>query len=413
MRLALEGEIQDLLGFAGMNLKGHGSGTDMREVGSLFETSLPSVGPFDASAHLTGSSAALSLDDFSAKIDRSDFNGSVKVEFLKRPKISLVLQSAVLDVTPLMKHVEKEDKEPDTGNRREQHLFSKTPLPFEALTKLDADIVLKAESFHARDAQFESGHLSLTLVDGEFSVKDLTATYKQSKISGNARVDPGSPPQVAAKLLVQDFDLGGFYKETGSSEKVEGHVDIAAEVKGTGDSVHALMADLDGTVGAVMGQGYLTHYLDLISVDLTGKVTSFWGHHEGAKQVECAVVQFDVQSGVATSQAFVFDTEAALLTGAGKINLGTEQVDFLLAPKPKHASLTSFTTKLHVGGTITAPEVSPDMMSLATKGVKALSALAVGPLGLLAPFATLGAHEEHPCDVRSITQIGLEAPQGK
>ena len=63
-----------------------------------------------------------------------------------------------------------------------------------------------------------------------------------------------------------------------------------------------------------------------------------------------------------------------------------------------------------LSGTITDPNVSPEKMSLAIKGAKALSALAVGPVGLLAPFVSLGAHQKHPCDIRSITQIGLEAP---
>jgi hypothetical protein len=122
------------------------------------------------------------------------------------------------------------------------------------------------------------------------------------------------------------------------------------------------------------------------------------------------VVQFDIESGVATSQAFVFDTKVAVLTGAGKINLGTEQVDFLLAPKPKHASFTSLATKLRVSGTIMDPKVSPEKAALAIKGAKALTALAVGPVGLLTPFVTLGSHQKHPCDIRTIKEIGLKIP---
>ena len=44
------------------------------------------------------------------------------------------------------------------------------------------------------------------------------------------------------------------------------------------------------------------------------------------------------------------------------------------------------------------------MASLAFKGAKALSALAVGPVGLLAPFVSLGAHKKHPCDVKEIVK---------
>jgi hypothetical protein len=66
-------------------------------------------------------------------------------------------------------------------------------------------------------------------------------------------------------------------------------------------------------IGAVMGEGYLTRYLDLISLNLTQKVVHFWGGPKDADQIKCAVVQFDIKSGVAASRAFVFDTRAGIL----------------------------------------------------------------------------------------------------
>jgi hypothetical protein len=197
-------------------------------------------------------------------------------------------------------------------------------------------------------------------------------------------------------------DLGGFLRETGASDEVEGHLDIAADVKSKGDSVRTLMARLDGTARAVMGRGYVSKYLDLLGMDLSRKVIPFWGSNRETGRVNCGVIQFDIKNGLAASQAFVFDTEFTVLSGEGDMNLATEQVDFLLSPQPKDPSLFSLATKLRVGGTIQDPTVRPDMLSLATKGVKFLSALAVGPVGLLAPFVNLGAHEKHPCDIGSI-----------
>jgi uncharacterized protein involved in outer membrane biogenesis len=151
-----------------------------------------------------------------------------------------------------------------------------------------------------------------------------------------------------------------------------------------------------------MGKGYLTHYMDLLSLGLTTKVIHFWGQHHKGGEIRCAVVQFDISKGTATSRAFVFDSEAGVLTGEGDINLATEQINFLLVPQPRHPSLMNFWTKLRVSGTIMDPRVRPDTVSLLSKGAKALSALVVGPLGLLAPFVNLGANKAHPCSVHSI-----------
>ena len=133
------------------------------------------------------------------------------------------------------------------------------------------------------------------------SIDRLEATYKQTKISGNLNINPGAPPRVATNFLVQSFNLGDFLKETGKSDQVRAIVDIAAHGKASGDSVNSLMTHLDGAFGAVMGPGYLTKYLDLLSMDLSQKVIPIWGRHKKADEINCAVVQFDIKNGVATS----------------------------------------------------------------------------------------------------------------
>jgi uncharacterized protein involved in outer membrane biogenesis len=409
LNLTLNGGIEELPALNGINFSVKASGKELAEIGPLVGAELPELGPFDVSGKLSGSAKAIALEDFLALVDKSDFNGMAKLEFLKRPKITVRLESSVIDFTALMKSLEKYSQKPAKKDKQKRRLFSDDPLPFDVLRKVDADIVIKARNIHAKDAQLEFGHLTLKLENIDLSIDRLEATYKKTKISANLHIDPGSPPQVAAHFLVQSFNLGDFLKETEKSDQVRAIVDIAAHGKSRGDSVSGLMANLDGSIGAVMGEGYLTKYLNLLSVNLSQKVISFWGHHEQADQIQCAVVQFDIEKGIADSQAFVFDTQAGILTGEGEINLGTEQINFLLVPKPEHPSL-SLSTKLRVSGTVMEPKVRPDAVSLLTGGVKLLSTLAVGPIGLLAPFVHLGANKKHPCDVGSTGQLGINIP---
>jgi hypothetical protein len=132
----------------------------------------------------------------------------------------------------------------------------------------------------------------------------------------------------------------------------------------------------------------------------------------GTQQIKCAVVQFDIESGVATSQAFVFNTRAGILSGNRNINLGTEQINFLLVPTSEHPEL-GFSTKLRVSGTIMDAKVSADHLALLEKAALGLSSIEVGPLGLLAPFVHLGALKAHPCEIKSIGQMGLQSPSPK
>jgi uncharacterized protein involved in outer membrane biogenesis len=408
MSIAFDGGITDVLALKSINIRLKASGKELAAIGPLVGSDLPKIGPFDVHGHLIGSAKFLLFKEFSAIVDKSDFKGLAKVEFRKRPKITVRLESSVIDFTPFLRMAEKDKQELGQEDKRQRRLFPEDPLPFDALKRVDADINLKARNIHVRDAQLEFGHLTLTLDDSNLSIDKLEATYKQTKISGNLHLDSSSPPQVATNFLVQNFDLGNLLKETGVSDQVRAVVDIAAHGKSRGDSVQRLMANLDGSVGAVMGKGFLTKYLDLLSMNLSQLVMPIWGSHKKAGEINCAVVQFDIKKGVATSKAFVFNTQIGVLSAEGDINLGTEQVKFLLDPKPKDFSFVNLSTKLRVTGTLLHPKVRPDTLSLATKGAKFLGHLALGPIGLLAPFVHLGAHKKHPCDVQSIGQLGLK-----
>ncbi|MCB2170920.1 MAG: AsmA family protein [Deltaproteobacteria bacterium] len=414
LRLSLAGAVKDLLTFKGIDLQTRLSGKELADLGPFVGVALPELGPFDVKTQLTGSANTLAFNALAANIDKSDFKGLAKVTWHQKPAITLRLDSSLVDFTALMKSFEKDAPTPADKAKQKQSLFSKDPLPFDVLQTVNADIVMKAENIQAKNARFKFGLLTLKLVDGSFRIDKLEGTYKDTKFSGHGHITHGTPTLIATKFIVQDFDLGSFLKETGVNDEVRSHVDIAADLESRGNSVQSLAAHLDGSIGAVMGQGYLTKYLNMLSVNLTQKVLSFWDwarrRPDQAEQINCAVVQFDIKEGVATSQAFVFDSQLAILTGQGEINLASEQIDFLLVPDAKDPSLLSLSTNLRVSGPLLDPEVRPDKTSLLTQGAWALSSLAIGPLGLLAPFVHLGAHKAHPCDVKGIGQSALRMP---
>jgi uncharacterized protein involved in outer membrane biogenesis len=348
------------------------------------------------------------LKNFTATVDQSDFAGWAKLEFGKRPRVTVWLESDLVDFTRIMdqargrKQAAESKAETGKAGGSRQTLFSDEPLPFDVLNAVDADIAFNARNLKARDAALEFGQLALRLDAGDLRVDKLEAVYQGAKVSANLNLTAGTPANAAVRFLVQGFDLGRFLKETHVSQDVEGQVDLAADLKSKGNSRHQLMANLDGTTGAVIGKGYVPRFLDLLAQDLSRRVITIWGRHKKAGQLNCGVIQFTNKQGIATSDAFLFNTQLALLKGDGEINLATEQLDFVLSPKPKDKSLFSLATKLRVDGSILDPRVRPDMASVATKGVKALSSLVLGPAGLLVPFMSAGARHQHPCDVAEL-----------
>ncbi len=411
-KLLVEGKVTDLIALKGVNFQVTASGEEFAELNPLIGKKLPKLGSFKVTGDLTGSAAELVLGNAFALVGHSDVSGTVSVALDDRPKLTVRLDSGLIDYTPFMAAVKEDEKQHDESEHstRGAPLFSDESLGLDALGKFDADVVLHTRRIRARDAELEFVHLALSLINGELNISTLEATYREAKISGRAHVEPGSPPRLETDFLVQGLDLGRFLAETHATDGVEGHLDIAVDVNSQGDSMQALMANLDGSVGLVMGKGRASRYLDLLAEDLSQRVTRFWGHHKEAARVECGVVQFDIDHGVTTSRAFVFVTMLAIIKAEGDINLASEQINFLLKPKPRHISLVSFATNLRVTGTLTAPKVRPDTLALAEKGGKLLSYLAIGPFGLLAPFVHLGAHNKHPCDIKAIDDKLVATP---
>jgi uncharacterized protein involved in outer membrane biogenesis len=419
-KLVVSGEIADPLQPAGIKLDLHASGKDLGELGPLLDRTLPDLGPFDIKGQLEGSNQLVDLTGLSVTVDQSDAAGWVKVELAKRPKITAALESGLIDFTRILDQVESDEKgrgdgeddsekepakaEQGAQGRSRAALFSDTPLPFDTLAKVDVDLQINARNIKARDAQLDFGRLLLTLDEGDLRVDKLEATYRGAKVSANLKLLAVSPPNAQVSFLVQGYDLGRFLKETKRSEEVEGEIDLAADLTSRGNSNHELMANLDGTFGLVIGKGRVPRILDFLASDLATRVIPIWGRHKEGGQLNCGVIQFTSRQGIATSDAFLLNTQIGLLKADGEINLETEQLNFVLSPKPKDPSLFTLATKLHVTGSILDPKVRPASGSLLLQGSKGLSALALGPAGLLAPFIKTGAGKKHPCDIGALKQ---------
>ena len=146
LNLTLDGSVKDLLALSGLDLNVRCSGKELSDIGPWVGGKLPELGKFDIKGHLTGSAMLLELDGLSALVDQSDLNGSARVEFRKRPKITAILESALLDLTPLMKVEKAEEKKVVENLGPERGLFSDEPLPFDKLEAVDVDITLNART---------------------------------------------------------------------------------------------------------------------------------------------------------------------------------------------------------------------------------------------------------------------------
>ncbi len=378
---------------------------------------LPAVGPYRLSARVSDRDGAYRVKGLQASLGDSNLTGDVSLDTGgKRPKVTASLTSSSLDLDAFTgggeaegkektekseKSGETEEKGEDAGKPAEaagRRVFSAAPLPLDALAAADAEVKFRGGRVVAGGVTLESVAIDLALANGRLTLEPVSAELKGGALKGEATVEVRgkAAPTVKASLAADKVDVGALLRDMGVTEVLEAKADLGLNVQGQGRSMHELMAGLDGRLGVIMGEGRLDNeYVDLIGADLLQQVAP-WAPKREDTNVKCFVTGWDVAEGTAKVRDFLFATERVTIGGKGEVTLGTEELDLLLTPRPKDASLLSLAVPIRVGGTLASPTARPDTASVAKGIAGAALGVAINPLGILVPFVSAGSGG-NPC----------------
>jgi hypothetical protein len=111
------------------------------------------------------------------------------------------------------------------------------------------------------------------------------------------------------------------------------------------------------------------------------------------------VVHIELNEGLAEIEDLLLDTQRITIAASGILDLKTEELNVIIAPRPKRASLVSLANPVRIEGTLTEPEVSvtriPRGRRLAGAG---LLAGLVNPAFLIFALSDSGTGQDNPCD---------------
>jgi hypothetical protein len=122
------------------------------------------------------------------------------------------------------------------------------------------------------------------------------------------------------------------------------------------------------------------------------------------------VAHFKLGEGRAEIEDLLLDTQRITVAASGILNLETEELDVVMVPRPKRASLVSLANPVRIWGTLAEPEVSvtrvPRRGRLAGAG---LLAGLVNPAFLIFALSDTGTGQANPCEtVVEQAREGLE-----
>jgi uncharacterized protein involved in outer membrane biogenesis len=292
----------------------------------------------------------------------------------------------------------KESAPPADPNAR---LFPDAHLQVDRVRAMDADVRFRADSIEAGQVPFKKVALHVKLSDGVLAIDPFAFEMPQGRLSGLARIDARKKiPAVKLDVRIKDIQLDQLKgKAPDASPPLSGVMQARAVIEGTGDSLHAVMADANGTFTVILPNGEVNAaFAELTGINVSkGIGLLLTGSHDKAA-IRCGVAQFDIKDGIMNADQVVFDTQNVLITGNGDIKLGPELLDLSIKGDPKKIRFTRLRSPVEIKGHLLKPSIGVSASSTIKQGaIAAALGVVLTPAAAVLAFVDPGLAKDQNC----------------
>jgi uncharacterized protein involved in outer membrane biogenesis len=413
-RIAIEGTVTNPAQLAALDVKLALSGASMARLYNFTGILLPETPAFSTSGRLTArlgeGSKRWVYDGFAGKVGSSDIGG--RLEYATggaRPILSGNVRSRQLVFADLAPLVGADSNASKQARGVEDKQPSGKVLPVEEFhterwTALDADVRFAADNI-IRDKALPISKLSshIKMKNGVLSLDPLEFGLAGGTVRSTIRLDGSGRSgknaiQALADVTARKIVIKQLFPQVEQMQGTVGQINADAKLSATGNSVATLLAKSDGELKALVSEGTVSKMLlEMAGLNVANIVlTKLFGDKQ--VQLNCVAADFAVKDGVARTRSFVIDTQEAIITVDGAINLAGEQMDLRIRPETKALRIFSLRAPLYVRGPFSKPDVEIDKGVIALKagGAAALAVIAA-PVAALLPLINTGPGEDSDC----------------
>jgi uncharacterized protein involved in outer membrane biogenesis len=392
-KVSARGTLARLDALQGAKLAVEASGDSLSSLGPPFRVELPQSLPFVAAASLEGSEHRLDVRDLKATSGEGDIQGELHIRLANRTRVEATLTSRLIDLTPYL---------PERGGPAHLEKAGGEPLPFDLLRVLDGSLALTAGRVRIGDFGLEDCILDATLDSGHLRV---SANAGHDRLAADVDLRPEQTQWRLDLTHKGRLDLAWLIREekAGPASKAPATLDV--RLSGVGDSLRTVLGTADGHVDVVLGRGQLSR--KTAGLPLGGLLVTLLDTINPANllrqsdKLECAVLQFDLANGIATStRGLAVQTESINAIGGGAVNLRSQGVDLrfkTVQRKGLGINLLGIAGgSISITGTLADPKVSIDPQGLV---LRAGAAWATAGVSLLVDqLAKRLTAFSNPCD---------------
>ena len=390
-------------------------GENLANLYYLTNLALPLTRPYRVSLHAHRDGNHFAFSHIEGTIGGSDVHGDGSVDLAAkdgRPTLAIKLTSHSLNLGDLGVAVGANVPEP--GNKSGKYpaqiaaptsepisplLLPTFPFQFDRLRAMDATMDFNADSVQAQKVPIRNVAFKLKLDHGNLDIDPLEFQLPEGRLAGTIQLNAsGDVPHTDVDLRLSDIHLDQFKPKNASDAPVQGVMQGRLHIEGSGNSVHAIAADADGTLSAVITHGQMrAAFAELAGIDVVRGLGLLLTSKEEVP-IRCAVAEFELHDGDAQTQHLLADTTDVIVTGDGKITLGDEKLDLNLKGQPKKLRFDRLRAPINVRGTLRHPSVSLSTPALAKQGAAAavLGAVAT-PFAAVLAFVDPGLAKNADC----------------
>lgn len=398
-QVSLRGTLSDPLRFAGANLRLDFSGTDMSLLTPLTGVPIPATPPYRVTGQLDYAAGAVRFTGMEGRVGRSDLNGDIAVEPRAdtRPLVTATLRSRRVDLEDLGGFIGA--RPGDAAPARRQRVLPDTPVNLPRLQAADIRLTYDGAQILGQAMPLDDVHVELAITDGAIALKPLRFGVGRGRIELQLDAAPAEGGGLRAKagISFQRVDLSRLMGVTPLGEG-QGAIGGSARIETQGRSVAEMLGRGDGAVTLGMAGGNLSALLvDISGLRLGNAILSALGLPNRTR-VQCFVADLGLRRGILSTRTVLVDTEDAVISGRGDINLARETLDYALRTEAKSFTIGSLPTDILIRGPFRDPSVLPDPVELGARGGAAVGLGIIAlPLALL-PTIQLGIGEDNRCE---------------
>ncbi|CAB5109228.1 hypothetical protein D3OALGB2SA_2316 [Olavius algarvensis associated proteobacterium Delta 3] len=345
----------------------------------------------------------------------SEHKGWVELDLSgERPKVRADISSNKLDLRPVLAREDSKETAtapPPSPGTSSARVFSSKAWNLEGLSRLDADLHLRNQQVLLPRAVIGDVEMYLHLDEGHLRITPFT--FRIGEGSADILFDLNSReamPVWKTAIHVEQLSLGAKLDQLESRANLEGKLDMDVRLDGSGDSMAALMAGLNGDIRAAIKDGRIvSRYLAFLQRYMGDLLQLFNPSQVRAEYtpINCWVNNINIKDGLADVKVLL-DTDQTTLISAGGINLKTEKLNLSIKPTPKRSSGVGVTISfrrmsqwVRLGGTL----ADPDLVFAAGNTFRMFGRIAggfliAGPFGSAAAFfADVSVGKEDACQI--------------